>query len=350
METPSETESSAQLTSDASGLKETHHADDTHVEDGNEEALVRVDNTEDLNSSPPRNGTEQPLVRSATGEDFQSFPLLRLPPELRTMILEMALHSPTGICIDGPAAVHSSSMKHGKELEYGYVFFDPADSHKRKVYKHTCTKTLWVIDLLTTCRQIRLETKKVLSSNDIDVHCVEFDKIRGRQSALSRTIPLIRTVSSFIGKSSGRIVLWESWSGHGSAIYESQRRSGLPPAPRIAGLDTELSTYAQAVQPFQVSIGLSMTFHDISGFRDVCLCKRDAPVMVYDCRRIQCIIPLGDRVKAKKLVDEAIDGRLALLRRHFPHKWCYVRAMRSKLESGLVAARQYMREEVDRIC
>ena len=61
-------------------------------------------------------------------------------------------------------------------------------------------------------------------------------------------------------------------------------------------------------------------------------------------------VPLGDRVKARKLVDEAVDGRLALLRRHFEHRYCYVRAMRPKLESGLATARQYMREEVDRIC
>jgi hypothetical protein len=81
-----------------------------------------------------------------------------------------------------------------------------------------------------------------------------------------------------------------------------------------------------------------------------CLCKRDGPILMSDCRRIQCVVPLGDRVEARRLVDKAIDDSLDLIQRHYLHRLCYVRAMRQKLECGLVIVRQYLREEVDRIC
>jgi hypothetical protein len=327
METPAEPDVKTQPMGDAIRPNETHNTGTAYVEDG----------------------TEQPLVRVANNEDLESFPLLRLPVELRTDILKMVLFSSMGISLPATPAGHLSNIPFVQESDSGYVVFDPKDPN-RTVYKHLCTKTLWVIGFMKICHQIRSETRKLLSSNDINVHGVDFDKLRGRQHGILRNISLIRRVSSFTGKSSGRVVLWGNWDGHCFSIYEAQRRQGLPPATRIPDLDDFLTSYAQAIQPFQLCIVLSMNIHNISGFRDVCLCKRDAPVMVYDCRRIQCIVPLGDRVKARKMVDEAVDARLALLRRHFLHKWCYVRAMRSKLESGLVMARQYMREEVDRIC
>ena len=54
---------------------QTHHADDTRVEDETEERLVRVDRGKGLDNSP----------------------LSKLPPELRAKIFEMALVLPTGI-------------------------------------------------------------------------------------------------------------------------------------------------------------------------------------------------------------------------------------------------------------
>ena len=59
----------------------------------------------------------------------------------------------------------------------------------------------------------------------------------------------------------------------------------------------------------------------------------------------------GGRVLSKSRPQLTSDiYELDLIRRHYLHRLCYVRAMRRKLESGLVVARQYMREEVDRIC
>lgn len=265
------------------------------------------------------------------------------------MILQMALFSPMGITIPAFSVRDVLNVPSGKE-DKGYVFFAPADPHKI-MYKHVYTNTSWVIGIMAMCRQIRSEIKNLLSSYDINVHAVDFDKIGARQHGISRTVPLlIRSVSPFLGKTSGRVVLWENWDGHHFPDYEKQRRKGFSPAPRVPGLDNSLATYAQAVQPLQLFIGLSMTYHEVSGARDLHLCKQDAPVTGFECRRIECIVPVSDRVNARKMVDEAVDRRLDLLRCHFPHRWCYVRAMRSKLEGGLALARQYMREEVDRIC
>lgn len=325
MGTPAESDVKTQPMDDATKPK-THHAESTHAE----------------------NGTKKPLVRLDPGKGLENSPLSKLPPELRTMILEMTLFSPMGITIPARSVRDGLNMRFGRECYNGYVFFAPTDPH-RTMYKNVCTNTSWVIDLMTMCGEIRSETKKVLSSYDINVQGVDLDKIGG-QHGTSRTAPLIRSVSSFLGKSSGRVVLWENWIGHHFSVYKEQLRQGLPPAPRVFSLDNSLATYAQAGEPLQVSIGLSMTFHEVSGARDVYLCKQDTPVTGFDCRRIKCIVPLGDRVNASKMVDEAVDRRLDLLRSHFPHRWCYVRAMRSKLESGLALARQYMREEVDRIC
>lgn len=136
-----------------------------------------------------------------------------------------------------------------------------------------------------------------------------------------------------------------------SSITKRSDSNRLPPASRILSLDSELSRYAQAIQPLQLFVGLSMTYHHAAaGFQDVCLCRRDAPVFISDCRRIQCVVPLGDRVMARKMVDEAIDGRLNLLPRHFSHRWCNVQAMRQKLERALETTRQFIREELDRLC
>ena len=265
------------------------------------------------------------------------------------MILQMALFSPMGITVPAFSVRDVVNVPAGHK-DKGYVFFAPADPHKT-MYRHVYANTSWAIGIMALCRQLRSETKKVLSSYDINVHAVDFDKSRGRQHGMWRTVPLlIRSVSSLLGKTSGRVVLWEKWDGDHFPDYKEQRRRGLPPAPRTPGLDDSLARYAQAVRPFELFIGLSMTFHRVSAFTDVCLCKQDVPVMGIDCRRIQCVVPLGDRVNARKMVDEAVDSRLGLLRHHFSHRWCYVQAMKSKLESGLELARQYMREEVDRLC
>jgi hypothetical protein len=350
MDSQAESDDKRQPVSDTNEPNETHHADDAHVEDGTEQPLVvQVASGANLGNSPHPDGNEQSLVHVASGKGSQSFPLLRLPPELRTMILKMALFSPMGITIPAFSVRDVLNVPFGQE-DKGYVFFAPADPHKT-MYKHVYTNTSWVIGVMAMCRQIRSEIKNLLSSYDINVHAVDFDKIGARQHGISRTVPLlIRSVSSFLGKTSGRVVLWENWDGHHLPDYEKQRRKGFSPAPRVPGLDNSLATYAQAVQPLQLFIGLSMTFHEVSGARDLCLCKQDAPVTGFDCRRIECIVPLGDRVNARKMVDEVVDRRLELLRCHFPHRWCYVRARRSKLEGGLALARQYMREEVDRIC
>ena len=52
METPAESDANAQPMGDATGPKETHHADDAHVEGDAEAALVDYVNGESLESSP----------------------------------------------------------------------------------------------------------------------------------------------------------------------------------------------------------------------------------------------------------------------------------------------------------
>lgn len=323
--TPLVPDANAQPTNDATGPKETDHVDDTKAEDG----------------------TEEPLVHVASGEGSQTSPLLRLPPELRAMIFEMALVRPAGINLRARDLANWVSTH---ERRNGYLLFNPAGPPGIPTTR-VCFKTLRALGFMTTCRQIRTDfTSGLLRLNDVNVHEVDFKKVRERQSDITRIIPFTRDTPSLFSISSGRVVLWENWDGHDFAIYEERQRAGKTPARRIDGLDDALSEYARAIQPFQLFIGLSMKFHHLAVREDKCLCKQDAPAYMSDCRRVQCVVPLGDRVEARRLVDKAIDRRLALIRRHYLHRLCYVRAMRRKLESGLVIARQYMREEVDRIC
>lgn len=142
-------------------------------------------------------------------------------------------------------------------------------------------------------------------------------------------------------------MLWGVEKSYPIHRYNATQPVNLAHARRVPGLKHALSGYAQAIQPFQLYIGLGMNYF-YAGTGHGHLCKRDAPVTTYDSRHVQCIIPLSDRMKAMKLVDEAIDERIALLRRHSEHRFCPVRVLRQKLESGLETARQYMREMVDR--
>jgi hypothetical protein len=323
--TPSVPDAKAQPTNDATGPKETHHADDTQVEDG----------------------TEEPLVHVASGEGSQTSPLLRLPPELRAMIFEMALVRPAGINL---RARDLAGWVSTHERRNGYLLFDRAGPPGMPAISVNTT-ILRALGFMATCRQIRSDfTSGLLRLNDVNVHDVDYRRVKEQNSGITRIIPFSRDAPSLFNVSSGRVVLWENWDGHDFAIYEERRRAGKTPARRIDGLDEALSEYARAIQPFQLFIGLSMKFHHLAVWEDKCLCKQDASAYMSDCRRVQCVVPLGDRVEARRLVDKAIDRRLDLIRRHYLHRLCYVRAMRRKLESGLVVARQYMREEVDRIC
>lgn len=325
MKTPAEPDVKTQPIGDATKPSETHHADITHFEDG----------------------TEQPLVRVDPGKGLESSPLSKLPPELRTMIFEMALIRAAGMSLRAGAI---SNGPHGDELHSGYVFLNTARL-QRALLESLCPTTSWALGFMATCHQIRSETKDaaVLALNDVNVHGVEFCNVERQQPGIWSTVPLIRKISYLLGMPSGRVVLWQNWNGHYFAQYERDRRAGLPVA-RLPELDDSLSRYARAIQPFQLFIELSMNYPNLGGSSNVPVCKRDAPVTLTDCSRIQCIVPLGDRVMARKTADEAIDGRLRLLRRHFSHRLCNVRGMRQKLESGLATARQYMREEVDQIC
>jgi hypothetical protein len=47
-----------------------------------------------------------------------------------------------------------------------------------------------------------------------------------------------------------------------------------------------LSEYARAIEPFQLFIGLSMKYHHLVVWEDICLRKQDNPVYMSDCRRI----------------------------------------------------------------
>lgn len=119
METPAESDANAQPMGDATGPKETHHADDTHVEDCTEEAIVRV----------------------TSGDNLKSSRLLQLPAELRTSIFEMALFSPLGISLGALAVRGFSKMPSNQDIENSYVFFDPASTQRTR-YEDACTKKL----------------------------------------------------------------------------------------------------------------------------------------------------------------------------------------------------------------
>jgi hypothetical protein len=297
-------------------------------------------------TAPVETGTEQTLVRVARGRGLEHSPLARLPPELRTKIFEMAFIHPTGISL---RACEVWNRPDDDELESAELEHGPPNP-RGSMIKSICAKTSWALKLMATCQQIQSEIKnRLLSLNDINVHGVDFHQVEVQQPGILHIIPLIRNISSILGIATSRVVLWQYWNGQSFAYHERDRHLNLPPPGRINGLEVSLSRYARAIQPLQLFIGLSMNYHALVIFNNVPVCERDAPVTLGDCRRIHCIIPLGDRTRAMKMVDDAIDGRLALLRRHSTHQLCNVRAMRRKLESGLEFARQYMREEVNLI-
>lgn len=73
-----------------------------------------------------------------------------------------------GITIPANSVRDALNMRFEQERDNGYVFFVPTYPH-RTMYKNVCTNTSWVIDPMAMCGQIRFETKKVLSSHDINV-------------------------------------------------------------------------------------------------------------------------------------------------------------------------------------
>jgi hypothetical protein len=176
--TPSVPNVNAQPTGDGTGPKETHHAGDPHVEDG----------------------FEGPLIHVISGEDLQSSPLLWLPPELRVIIFEMALVFPTGIIL---RARDLADWTPTHERQNGYLLFDPAGPPGR-LATSVCTKILWTLGFMATCRQIRSDfTSGLLSLNDVNVHDVDLNKVRERQSGISRIIPFTRDALPLFSVSSG---------------------------------------------------------------------------------------------------------------------------------------------------
>lgn len=177
----SESDDKRQPTGDAEEPNETHYADDAHVEDS----------------------TEPPLARVDPGKGMENSPLSRLPPELRTMIFKMALISSIGISLQ---AGHVSYLPSRNLLENGYVLYKSTDPQGTLI-ETMSPMTLWVLGFMTTCHQIRSEAKKLLSFNDFNVHGVDFDQITSLQHGILHTIRLIRSVTSFLGMSFGRVVL-----------------------------------------------------------------------------------------------------------------------------------------------
>lgn len=290
------------------------HADTAHAEDG----------------------TAQALLRAPSGKGLDTSPLALLPPELRTRIYEMALIQPTGI-----------HLRASRELSLDDLFFDHTCSPEKRI-ESMRIRILRALRLMATCHQVRSEIKnRLLSLDDINVHGMDFHNAEKNYSRVQNTVPLLRRISSSLGLSSGRVVLWGVEKSYPIHRYNATQPVNLAHARRVPGLKHALSGYAQAIQPFQLYIGLGMNYF-YAGTGHGHLCKQDAPVTTYDSRHFQCIIPLSDRMKAMKLVDEAIDERIALLRRQSEHQFCPVRVLRQKLESGLETARQYMREMVDR--
>jgi len=172
----------------------------------------------------------------------------------------------------------------GDELQNGYVFLDSTSLQGRPI-NTMCPKTLWALGFMATCHQIRSETKNatMLAKNDINIHDVNFRYIEGQRPGIWRTVRLIRDISSTLGMRSGRVILWEDWSGPCGAKYERDLKIGLAPAKEIPGLDDSLSRYAQAIQPFQLFVGLSMSYQTMKSSGTVYICKRDAPVTLVDC-------------------------------------------------------------------
>jgi len=311
METPTELDTRALPERIANRPNDPHHAD----------------------TAPVGTGTEQPLVRVARGRGLEHSPLAKLPPELRNRIFEMALIQPTGINLRAGGVFNAP---------WGTMFFEDTCPPGKRI-KSMCITTSWALRLMATCHQIRSEINNgLLSLNDINVHGVQLHKVEESYAV----IPLLRRISSSLGLSSGRIVLWQNWNGYAVHGYRRVDTAVAPHAGRIPGLRHALSTYAQAIQPFQLFLGLSINYY-YPGTGHGHLCKRDAPVTSIDSQRIQYIVPLGERMKAMKVVDEAIDGRMALLKRHVRHRLCPVRIILQNLESGLEMPRQNMRDVVD---
>lgn len=77
---------------------------------------------------------------------------------------------------------------------------------------------------------------------------------------------------------------------------------------------------------------------------DKLACSKDSPITLHDCGQFQLLVLVGrDRKIALARIDEVVDAKLEILRRHRLHRLCHVRAMMRQFESGLEGARQYMR-------
>lgn len=268
-------------------------------------------------------------LQVANSSGLENSPLGRLPAELRNRIFEMAIAHPTD-----PDASYSTSMT---------SFFSSLGTRRAST---SCRHISWALDIMATCKQVRSETEGLLLSlNDI---YIDRGALCSSLAQLKRSMPLLKRIPSSLGSDLGRVVLHLEChvSRYRRAAGEELRDFSCPELKRL------LATSSQAIRPFHLFLDLDMRFHAWGGGDaqrdDVLICRKYAPVTLGDCSRIHNIIPVGDRDAALSQIDEVVDSRLELLRRHCLHRICPVRVTLRQFESGLEESRQYMRDIVDR--
>lgn len=269
-------------------------------------------------------------LQVASNSGLENSPLGRLPAELRNKIFEMAFAHPT----DRDAS-YSTSMT---------SFFSRLGTRRAST---SCHQISWALNIMATCKQVRSETEGLLLSlNDI---YIDRGELFLSLAQLKRSMPLLMRIPSSLGSDSGRVVLHLvcAVSRYRAAAGEELQKFSGP------GLKRLLATSSQAIRPFHLFLDLDMRFHAWGGGdaqrNDVLICHKDVPVTLGDCGRIHNIIPADDHDAALIQIDEVVDSRLELLRRHCLHRLCPVRATLRQSESGLEESRQFMRDIVDRI-
>ena len=279
-----------------------------------------------------------PQPTAASGHGLQTSPLNILPAEIRNTIWEMVLTNAEGLNFkadDQKARWRDASMHRRR-----YPWF--SDLNARHAASVSCVQITWALSLMATCQQVRSETKDLLLHlNDANIHIGEIIVTKRQELSIHKeSITVLTRIPQSLGSASGRVVLYleKNLAGYND--------SGVLHGWTIPKLEQSLSKFAQAIRPFRLFIALDLRFAWwVSGEKIVC--GRDVPVKFDDCVLVRGKIPYGDCVAAPRAVDETIDRRLSLLRRHGAHRLCLVRAMRRKWESGLEVARRYMQEIVD---
>lgn len=204
------------------------------------------------------------------------------------------------------------------------------------------TSILQALSIMSTCKQIRKETKLLLFTlNDIvssegpitqrfSDHSVSIYRPMSME-----TVSLLNSIPPTLFSPSSRLVTW------------------IPPNIAMDTLALHMRV-ARNIQHLQLYMGVILGRHRWCGrsdengsdyhtdsFHSLPICSKDVSASMNDCARVKLVFPVNDLRTALVLVDDQYQAKVALIEVHRSHRICPIRV---ELDNLLVSHEEVKRE------